>query len=157
MEPVTCNHAKQEATCGEGFSSFNHIINLSTEFNRFQMSLALHLKEIYKKNQNVIYSRTKIEANEQASVKDGRGSFFVSQQCCLLLLSFTLWTSTPVCTWGTAAAPAASSAISRCSACGNNGSTDPRPAGSRLQALYLQNKFDLTPRSQQLGTNFQVW
>lgn len=49
-----------------------------------------------------------------------------------------LWTSTPVGTWGTAVGPAASSAISRCSACGNSGNTDPRPAGSRPQALYLQ-------------------
>lgn len=51
---------------------------------------------------------------------------------------FILWTSTPVDTWDTAAGPAASSAISRCSACGNSESTDPRPAGSRPQALYLQ-------------------
>lgn len=55
------------------------------------------------------------------------------------LHGFTPWTSTPVGTWGTAAGPAASSATSGCSACGNSGSTDPRPAGSRLLALCLQN------------------
>lgn len=55
----------------------------------------------------------------------------------------TLWTSTPVGTWDTAVGPAASWATSRCSACENSESTDPRPAGSRRQAPYLQTGLTL--------------
>lgn len=55
-------------------------------------------------------------------------------------LCVTLWTSTPVDTWDTVAAPAVSSATLRCSACGNSGNTDPTRADSRLQALCLKNE-----------------
>lgn len=112
---------------------FYYVLNLPTEYNRLQMSFALQQMEKYKN----IY----LQLIEKWNPPWGGLSLWVSGG---RLHRIILWTSTPVDTWGTAAGPAASSAISRCSACGNSGSTDPRPAGSHPQALYLQKKCNIT-------------
>lgn len=106
---VTCNYAKQKVS--ECLFTHNTFVKTTKELSR-----AKHLTEVQNHNNS-----------QQKWVYRPH----------VLITSITLWTSTPVCTWDTAAAPAGSLATSRYSACGNSGNTDPRPAGSHPQALYL--------------------